>query len=1554
MSNVVCLLNVESDRATFTWSEGPASFEPYKLEGMIYKDFQESAAVAREKLANLVKDYMDSPQTMPQSAFELAGAGNALYLAMFRPGAEQARQAKQVRQWLEQLAREHVVDTLEIVVESPWSLPWNIVYDRAPDEAAFLANDDTPDRWQPFWGLRYNLAGGRKVDPLRRMPLLKEPKVLLVVDPNVRDGLPAEQQKRLADFTAKHNFPIAHSKNELQAAIAAQRPDLLYWLSHAHTDALELAGDEISPRGLHKLLRQDDDEHFGGLAFLNACQTAEGGAGVAFFEALHNVGFAGMIGTEQQTVDTFAHPLGLDFLEAFLERGEPVGPALRKLRGRVPLGLLYGTYCPPDIRVDQGSREESMGQAHVQGLGLAAGPASHAKSTDRLPQLPDEPYRSLAYYDRADRALLAGRDDDIERFATMLDDATTRILVLHGESGVGKSSFLRAGVIPFLEDECLGYRFLHDRNAATADGARGSVIFIRATNDLFGQLAQALCEFCAQPYQYETPLDQIVSADLPAVLHEYVGEEVNQYTVRAVLRSEPALLGRIMGAIGNCLPFTAILIIDQGEEVFTLAQTPEDQQIGRQALDMLRLTIGVSGDFKVIFCLRTEYYGRCIDRLRRVLHDTGRIREYLLTDFDEDDLAEAIGRPTADKPIRFASEVPFEKYGFRFAPGMVAEIARRVVRYTTQRRDSVLPLMQVTCSQLNRMARARPDRTITLADLERLGGIEGGMHNHVEALLGELLKGRPLDKRPVQKLFTQLYLKQLDGTLTTALLAEEEVRQRWTGRMPFSELLEACCELRLLKVNTLRIGMAEERRYVSLGHDALAKQAAHWDEELIRSDRVRRTLKKIAVWTAAAIVILSTSGSILGWMLAEQKALSLVREIKLAPPKELQKIIDDELPPYRLWANSQLRKDFEEATNAVAKLHVALALVPVDAALDEYLQGRLLDCSVEEFPVVRNALMPRDNQMLRANQTPRANQIGERLWAVAADAGTPIAHRFHAACALATFAPEDERWNALSLPASEYLVGLPNAELVGYREALRPARKPLQQPLAKIFAGSAKETQVRQIAAETLADFAADNGALLAEVMLEADPKAFEVLLKAVAKQPVAAIARFEQELYEKLKPIWNDRPLVLDEAHDTLARRQANAAVALLRLGSADHAWQVLKHSADPQARSYLIHSLSPMGADPQTIMRRFDEEDDATVRRALLLALGEFSEERLPQSGRSPFIPKLQMQFDIDPDSGLHAAAEWLLRKWGQAEAIHASVGKLRAREPEIRARQATDQRQWYVNSQGQTFVILEADEFLMGSPDSEPDRISNEHQHRRRIGRKLAIAAKELTREEYQRFLDDEDNQDVRRFNIDQFSRSDDSPQIGLGWYDSARYCNWLSKTEGIPEDQWCYVPNEDGKFAEGMRPAAEFLKRTGYRLPTEAEWEFACRAGAATSRYYGSSLALLPNYAWFLDNSPGHYARKTGLLKPNDFGLFDVLGNAFEFCHDSYATKYPVADPDDVIDDGCDEKAVNENSFRVLRGASFFNLSTLVRSAFRVSDRPGYQFNYLGFRPARTYR
>jgi len=234
---------------------------------------------------------------------------------------------------------------------------------------------------------------------------------------------------------------------------------------------------------------------------------------------------------------------------------------------------------------------------------------------------------------------------------------------------------------------------------------------------------------------------------------------------------------------------------------------------------------------------------------------------------------------------------------------------------------------------------------------------------------------------------------------------------------------------------------------------------------------------------------------------------------------------------------------------------------------------------------------------------------------------------------------------------------------------------------------------------------------------------------------------------------------------------------------------------------------------------------------------------------------------------------------------------------------------------------FVRIPAGSFQMGSPDSEKDRILFDSPVREvRITKPFYMGKYEVTQDQWEAVM----GTTVRR----QRDKAD-SP--------------WRLKGEG-PEHPMYYVSWDE---------AVEFCKRLGkeFRLPTEAEWEYACRAGSQTRFYYGDdpNYAELSKYEWYWDNSDGQ-THPVGQKKPNAWGLYDMLGNVSEWCSDLFDLRsiYKNAGNNDSS-----RSVANENSFRVCRGGGWLAKASFCRSASRgfgwqhtSSDLFGFRVVYTG--------
>jgi formylglycine-generating enzyme required for sulfatase activity len=274
---------------------------------------------------------------------------------------------------------------------------------------------------------------------------------------------------------------------------------------------------------------------------------------------------------------------------------------------------------------------------------------------------------------------------------------------------------------------------------------------------------------------------------------------------------------------------------------------------------------------------------------------------------------------------------------------------------------------------------------------------------------------------------------------------------------------------------------------------------------------------------------------------------------------------------------------------------------------------------------------------------------------------------------------------------------------------------------------------------------------------------------------------------------------------------------------------------------------------------------------------------------------------------------------------------------------------------NTLGMKLVRIPAGEFLMGSPDSDKDAEDDEKpQHRVRITRPFYLGATEVTVGQFRRVVEatglrteaETDGKGGIGWNeakgtFEQapkytwlnpgFAQTDEHPVVNVSWNDAIAFCNKLSEREGLKP----YY-----QFGGGAQSGGD-----GYRLPTEAEWEYACRAGSTTRFGFGDDEATLGESAWFYDKS-GRKTHPVGRKRLNAFGLYDMHGNVCEWCWDSYDKHYYGQSP------GADPLGPSQAAGRVRLGGGWFNNPRSCRSANRGGIAPGYRLGDLGFRVARV--
>jgi formylglycine-generating enzyme required for sulfatase activity len=403
--------------------------------------------------------------------------------------------------------------------------------------------------------------------------------------------------------------------------------------------------------------------------------------------------------------------------------------------------------------------------------------------------------------------------------------------------------------------------------------------------------------------------------------------------------------------------------------------------------------------------------------------------------------------------------------------------------------------------------------------------------------------------------------------------------------------------------------------------------------------------------------------------------------------------------------------------------------------------------------------------------------------------------------------------------------------------------------------------------------------------------------------------------------------------------RLKARLAIAALHLEDDRIATDMCRidERPDPVQRTIFVDELPVWHGDLAKLATCCRNLADPGLRSAMCLAIGSLPKDRSAATETDAWKPPFAEWFQSAPDNVTHSAAGWALRQWG-IEAPTFSA-----------ASQPSKGHEWFVNSLGMTVLKVQPGQFVRrdeSSPVSKPQKVT--------LTRPFFLADREVSIDQFQKLIDDPDCPKEDKPAEWQQANGDagpagEHPREAVNWYDAVLFCNWLSRKEGLEP---CYErTGKEEKFQNFQNQEVEYDKwrlapnGTGYRLPTEAEWEYACRAGTTTEFASGTDAELLRKYAVYTTGTT-QGAAACGSKLPNGWGLFDMHGNVWEWCQDWHGV-YGEGDVNDPVGPS-DESA--GGSRRVNRGGGWSIDAASCRSGDRRGARPDYRFNFSGFRPA----
>lgn len=408
--------------------------------------------------------------------------------------------------------------------------------------------------------------------------------------------------------------------------------------------------------------------------------------------------------------------------------------------------------------------------------------------------------------------------------------------------------------------------------------------------------------------------------------------------------------------------------------------------------------------------------------------------------------------------------------------------------------------------------------------------------------------------------------------------------------------------------------------------------------------------------------------------------------------------------------------------------------------------------------------------------------------------------------------------------------------------------------------------------------------------------------------------------------------------------KTKCRLAILATYLGDTNSLQDVCQTREDLAQRTQLINELSGWHGQLSVLHGYISDSDSGDAVMAVICGVGSIPPEELSKGEQESWETILLEFYGKHPDAGVHSAAKWALNRLG--------IGQ---QDRLLKAAPANSE--WAVNDLGITLIKVQPGDFVRESRKAADlskvtsisaqkitDGVGPSISQTVEISKPFWLADREVSQRQFSFFINDRgypaSEKPISWMGADPRSPTEDHPVQRVNWFDAVLFCNWLSSREGLEPCYKAVGDYENG--GQNWRKWSFEHTASGYRLPTEAEWEYACRAGTTTAYNHGDDFEYLPLYAAIRMST----FQTTASKLPNSWGFFDLHGNVWEWCsdrHGMYGTEPHVTDPQGAI----------EGKMRILRGGDCLTLDEgALQSKFRFTFPDYYRRHNHGFRVARN--